>query len=63
MPAERVSGPDPAVPPATDPAVSPAADLGPPLRRVAGALVGRRIRLTDDPEIIERFLAGLLNLP
>ncbi|MGO8959153.1 MAG: hypothetical protein ACLQFR_17575 [Streptosporangiaceae bacterium] len=51
----------------------PASSHGPPAPRaqdpssaivsVGDVLFVRGVRLTDDPEILERVLAGLLNLP
>ncbi len=52
--ADRDSAPRPAAPRAETPVQ--------PVREVGDVLVGRRIRLTDDPEILEQVLAGLLRL-
>ena len=53
-PPERMSQPDPAVAAATD--------LGLPVRQRGEVLVARRVRRTDDPDVLERILAGLLDL-
>ena len=45
-----------------DPALAAAADLRLPVRRRRELLVVRRARLTDDPDVLERILAGLLDV-
>jgi hypothetical protein len=37
--------------------------LGLPIRQAADLAAVRKVRLMDDPEILERVLEGLLNLP
>ena len=44
------------------PAVTETDDGGLPLRRASERQVVCRVRRMDDPEILERVLAGLLNL-
>jgi hypothetical protein len=46
-----------------DPADQADGDLSLPLRQRGEDLVLRRVRLADDPEVLERLLAALLELP
>ena len=39
-----------------------AQEPGLPVRRRGGVLAVRQVRITDDPEILEQLLAGLLKL-
>jgi hypothetical protein len=46
-----------------EPAEQADADLSLPLRQRGEDLVLRGVRLADDPEVLERLLAALLELP
>jgi hypothetical protein len=54
-PEERAAG--------QNPDASAAEHLALPLRTAGDVPTVRRVRLTDDPEMLELVLAGLLNLP
>jgi hypothetical protein len=54
-PAERAAG--------QGPDVAAPEHLALPLRAVGDVPTVHRVRLTDDPEMLELILAGLLNLP
>lgn len=45
------------------PNVAPAEHLALPLAAASDVPTVRQVRLTDDPEMLELILAGLLNLP
>ena len=58
-PTEALAAPTPG----QSPDVAPAEHLALPLRAAGDVPTVHQVRLTDDPEMLELILSGLLNLP